>query len=627
MRDIKQTLYRFSDALNQKKTVTLTRTGFWWEEGNFIAWIRKLFKIDVWPKVDLIRNFIYCIDRLENIPIRFASRPGVVLTQAFDFHGYLIAAQAVKNSVIGFKHPEIQKQLARLRRRMIAMLYRLEEENSGLHKGANDIELVRKLQAVAAKWKRSQKIFWHSLLSDFDMTLLEHACRYPDFVNLLFEDEDLMNDFFLWTLRDGLDVAPYIEFPANQEIITRNNLRGRIGRLGGDLLKIQKMPADEGLQYKEKVLTLPFEGREISILDENRKIVFRGNYILTIKEVFKIFQNKHADVGNVEFFSQGITNWNANYLGWWNADKKIYVVIDIEDSEWWKSLPTMEMLTTEEAQKRYGTHLTGYNWNLSAKASREYINLHFDKTHAFLEMAIPDGTGQRYTIYDFGKFAIKLPSNQWEKFKMFCVTVPAAIVYPDENIFFSNRQHVGYAFELTPEQGKSYMDSVRGDIMQARAGNLFFQIETENCGKWIQLKLEEQLGKEKVPNLYRIPLLKSEPLGFLLKVFGFVSYMPLYIQTFILKWAHFPFGAWKGQWMVERNGQKVWKSLLHSTFLQDTVVYLPAYLHKQQEQGVFASEPNRHRVLVKRFFNNKSKNDPNLQDPFSTLNLFEDTGT
>lgn len=625
MRDIKNSLYQFADALKQKKPITLTATGLWWQENKLKTWVRRLSRQDPVNTAEFIRNFISCFDRIEAFPVRFASRSGLVVSQVVDFHGYLLAAQAVKNSVSATKHPEIQKQLVRLRQRVIALLYRLEEENSGLHKASYDLELLAKLRTAASSWKTTQKVFWHSTLSDSDLKLLENACHYPEFVRLLLADSELMNDFFFWTLRDGLDAGPYIEFPYNQSLITANNLRGRIGRLGGDLLKIHKLNAENGWQYKEKVLTLPFEGKEISILDIDRKIAFRGNYVLTIKEIFQIFAYKPRDVGNLEFFSQGVTNWNANYLGWWNADQKKFVVIDLEEREWWKALPTMEVLTTEQAQKRYGTHLNGYNWNLSAKASREYITLHFDKTHAFLEIAIPDSSGRRYTIYDFGKCAIKLPFTRWERLKVWCVSVPATIVYPDENIFFSERQHVGYSFELTPEEGHRYMESIRDDIQQARTGNMIYQLEGENCGKWIQIKLEEQLGKDKVPNLYRIALLHSEPLGVLAKVFAFFSYFPLNLQTFVIKWTHLPFGAWKGQWVVEKNGQKVWRSLLHSTFLQDTVVYLPAYLHKQQEQGVFSAEPERHKILVKGYFDAKTKTAVPAEDPFSTLDLFEDS--
>ena len=104
------------------------------------------------------------------------------------------------------------------------------------------------------------------------------------------------------------------------------------------------------------------------------------------------------------------------------------------------------------------------------------------------------------------------------------------------------RQHVGYSFALTREQGLKYMDSIKEDILQARKGNIVFQIETENCGKWIQTKLEEHLGKENVPNLYRTALIDSEPLGWLGWGWRIIRLMPQFCQSKILAWCHYPLG-------------------------------------------------------------------------------------
>ena len=275
--------------------------------------------------------------------------------------------------------------------------------------------------------------------------------------------------------------------------------------------------------------------------------------------------------------------------------------------EWWCTLPTTEVLTTAEARKRYGTHLDGTNWNIAAKASRQYISLNFDKSHAYLEIAIPNVDGAHYTIYNFGKCASYLPANEWEKMKMFAPSLPAAIVYPDENVFFSERQHVGYSFELTSAEGRRFMEAIKDDILRARSGNMAYQIESENCCKWIQTHLEEQLGCDRVPNLYRVQLLNTEPEGNIRRLFNIIRKLPAFCQSKALALVHLPLGAWKGRWVVEKNGQRVWKSLVASTFWQDTEVYLPGYLHKQTEKGVFAAEPERHKVTTRGYFDMKTK--------------------
>ena len=79
------------------------------------------------------------------------------MTQLEDFHAYLIAAQSVVNSLAVYSHPDVLKQVRGLRRRMIALEYRLEEINGGLPEGGYDLDLFNALRDSAAEWKARQK--------------------------------------------------------------------------------------------------------------------------------------------------------------------------------------------------------------------------------------------------------------------------------------------------------------------------------------------------------------------------------------------------------------------------------------------------------------------------------------
>ena len=213
-------------------------------------------------------------------------------------------------------------------------------------------------------------------------------------------------------------------------------------------------------------------------MDEERVIAFSGNYRLKIKDIFHLFKDKYKDIGNLEIFAQGIVNWNSNYWGRWNALLRVFEVIDLDQARWWQQLPVLEILTVNEAQRRYGPHLDGLKWNVAAKAAREYPNLHFQKTHGYLEIAIPTDDQHYYRIYTFGKCAVQLPSNTYERVKMFAVHVLATVVYPDETLYFSHRQHVGYSFEISREEGFLLMSGIAEDMKKARTGNFVFQLET-----------------------------------------------------------------------------------------------------------------------------------------------------
>jgi hypothetical protein len=244
------------------------------------------------------------------------------------------------------------------------------------------------------------------------------------------------------------------------------------------------------------------------------------------------------------------------------------------------------VLSLKQAQARYGSHLDGTNWNAAATASRSSPSLDFEKTHAYIELAIPMGGGQ-YAIYDFGKFAYEFPGSVAENLTFFCRTVPATVAYPDENIFYTHRQHAQYSFELTSKQGFDLMEEIAQDIRMSRVGNFVYQIESENCAKWSHEKIAAVVGDGRMPNLFKIHLLNTEPEGACRVLFSLIKKIPDKWQTPLLSSLHLPFGASETQQVIE-NGVLVEKSLRTHQFWNTGVVYLPAFLLHQKYQGQFA---------------------------------------
>lgn len=426
----------------------------------------------------------------------------------------------------------------------------------------------------ARDWKERQPLIIEKELTLRETDYLCDASAYTDFCESLSRDPYLLNEFFKWVIRDGINPEVFIEYPELQRKIVSCHLNGRIGRQGGELLKV----------YRNKV-TLPFEGTEYNILDPRQVVTFRGNYRLTIGQIFEIFKNKGLRVGNLEFMAEGIINWNVHRLGWWDAVMREYRVIDVDQPGWWRYLPRFTIISLEEAQKTYGYHLDGNIWNVAATASRGNASLDFEKTHAFLEVAIPIGDGN-YSIYDFGKFAYQFPGSVAESLSFFCKTVRATVAYPDENVFYTHRQKAHYSFGLISEQGFDFMAGIAKDIKRAREGNFVYQIESENCAKWSHERIEAVVGEWRMPNLFRIHLLKTEPAGPCKVIFGMIKQIPDRWQTPLLSALHLPFGAATSQRVIE-DGEVVEKSLHRHQFWNTGVVYLPAFLLHQKYQGQF----------------------------------------
>lgn len=574
MQVLAHTLPQFVDAVNNGAAVRLTGAGEWKIDNFFVALFRRLRAFGAPLLISVAAQLILLLDQFEKIPVRFGAR------QSIDFTGYLAAAEAVADRLATSYHPLAMASYRQLMRRIVALRYRLEKSNGGWEREEAFPSDVLELNMHASIWKHKEEIFHHRQLSDSDVAKLIEAARYRAFCALLLGDPALRHSFFIYALRDCDEVDFFIEFPALQERLSLSNLQGRIGRMGGEWLKVERHSCGTS-NVKEKIVTLPFEGKGLSILDPGAMVHFRGNYNLTVGEIFDVFKNKNREVGNLEFMANGIANWNVHKLGWWNADTGKYEAVPLIDRDWWKPLPLFEVISKEEAQRRYGDHLNGTSWAAVATSTRGSASLDYEQSHSYLEMAIPVGSNF-YAIYDFGKFATKFPSTFMESLAMFCHTVHATIAYPDENVFYTHRQHAQHSFFLSRNQGLQLLELIRLDLIKARAGNFVYQIESENCAKWLHEKLEAVVGR--IYNLFNMKLLDTEPSSFVKWIFGGIRCLPQSWQVPTLMAFHLFLGAYQETWILENN-EYVKKSLCTHRFFETGEVYLPAFLHKQLECG------------------------------------------
>lgn len=464
---------------------------------------------------------------------------------------------------LGWLVQETEEHLTRfdnkaLLRRLLALKYR----TAVLNKSYPDPRALKLLVQAAKDWKDSQSYLSHKELDNAEIERLSETSRYAEFTGLALQDASLKQELLAWILRDGNDPDPFILFPALTEKLIETHLSERIGRHGG-----------KGLKMKNGQLTLLMQGQDVSLHDGSLPIIFGEKLTLTLDEVFEIFKNKNIEAGSLEFMQQGIILWDP--LGWIDE-------IDTKQANWWAHLPLFETLTRQEAVARYHQDIPEGSWVAAAASTRGTLSLDFNQTHAFLEVAIPTPEGL-YNIYYFGKYAKKFPKNAFETLKMFCKISYATVAYPDENVFYSFREHALYPFILVPEEGLALMSHIMEDVVIARANNLVYQIESENCAKWVHFTLLHTLGEERVPDLFWMPLLNTTPNGFLAWVFRMLKKLPAVFQLPLLALLHVPLGAFQ-QTLVEEKGILVAQSLMRHAFFKHGHVFLPALLnHKIYE--------------------------------------------
>ncbi|HEY4832031.1 MAG TPA: hypothetical protein VIH61_05665, partial [Waddliaceae bacterium] len=337
---IEQNINTFALAIRMGDFLACNSRGRWYTTNGWRSYFLRFLGFEERSLINAANALRKILETLEKTPVRFSKDSNQPTTQVVDFQSYISATKALLERMKTYSSKNSIFARDVLNRLLIGLLYRLEEVNGGLDPVPVSAEIINKLSLLALEWKLSQPVFKHKHLSITDSMVMQEVCHYPEIINIILANKHLRDEFFLWTLRDKISVRSFVEFPSMQRKLVDSVLNGRIGRLGGSSLKIQKEAVNDEIDgISWKILALPFEGKDINILDEQHIVMFRGNYGLTMSEIFKVFKNKRSKVGNLEFMSGGIINWNSHLWGWWNEDAQEYQKVDLGQLMWWKQLP------------------------------------------------------------------------------------------------------------------------------------------------------------------------------------------------------------------------------------------------------------------------------------------------
>ncbi|NGX43062.1 MAG: hypothetical protein K940chlam7_01353 [Chlamydiae bacterium] len=540
------------------------------------------------------RNAITQLDSFEKKPVKFGADKKTLEEQKAHFQSLLETVKDTRNSLN-------EKQQNELDRRIIGLRYRMEGMNGGLDSlefskvQEKELEI---LVSLAKEWKEGYDRYQVTKIDEGgeEEAKLKQACCYPEFVTLLEVDKSLRDSFFRWALRDNCGVNEFVQFPATCTKLKEAYLAGRVGLFAKQFKWMDRQKVGEGV-VEEKVMTLPFmtqngtklERKSISILDEDRKVNLKGNFEVSIKEVFEVFSKKNSNPGYLEFFGEnGIENWSVDGLEWWDNDNKRAVQVDISkrNSEWWKELPVFMTLSKEDLKERYAIEDVPEErqWIVVTKATRETATLDVDKSHGYTEVLIPNDDGT-YICYPFGKYPIKFPTTMLQQCLFIADTVEARIQYPDENPFFSQRQQAATPYFINADKGRRFMEEIRRELVKAQKGNVIFQFAWENCAWWAQNLLEKLFGPKDnggpIPNYFRALVFKAEPMIEPLKsVFTFTRKLGEKLKALVLRIVEFCFMSWRG-FTVAENGVRVVKSIATSPFRTYKECSLPGNLHKR----------------------------------------------
>jgi hypothetical protein len=520
-------------------------------------------------------------DHIERYSVAFTVEKKLLKKQTTPYKEFIEAADAL----ILFarkqkKTKEIEKAILNLEVRKWALFYRL----NGLDCTLCDNEIFMQLQNKAHVFKSKIPLKKEEKLSKFEEKSLKILSKHVKLAELSLNNPDILEKILEWIIEYQNPIDPYLLFPATVNKIISCGLGARIGRFGGE--KLLRVDFERAGNHLQKVLTLPFEGRPINILDDRLAMDFKGGVRICQKEIFHIFSQKTHLCGDFELMAEGIVNWNSFKWGYWIAEAKTYKLVDLNHVSWWQFLEPFEKLSIQEAKKRYGGHLDGTIWNLAATATRSSLSLDLLENHVYLEVAIPNNDG-KYVIFPFGKYATEIPPSFsiQDSLHLFTKMLPATICFPDDNVFALKRQFARYSVGLNKKQVTDLLNYIVQDQKQGRDDNLVYQIESENCAKCVYESLKKLLKKEELPEIFKIKFLDTAPQGAVLVFFNSIRSLPKKWQWPVMQFLHCVIGANRKK-MVSELGVIVEKTLLKTEFWKTGEIFLPAMLHYKLEAGL-----------------------------------------
>ncbi len=430
---------------------------------------------------------------------------------------------------------QLKQALCELENRKVSYLYRIEHQfQIEVHHSIDFLkhELMKKM----VDWVYDYPGFNPDTHDRFPERKINEVCeQYPAYASLLLRDARLLLDFFKWSIRDNNEVAPFVLFPKQLEMLRNSNLAQRTGYNQGKDLEIRTSYDSEG--HMIRTLWLPVEGEHVNAAKWKDKIAISDGSERTLEEIFAVFENKNHHPGDLEYFPRiGITYW-PSYEPW--------KVMDVGSDKFWHEGPQLRILSIAEAKRLYGNTVPGlkmeerivpveslierdgmywiehdrsllnevkpleFHGSLVKVRMRERVpidgrnflkvvraskqaDMSFLKTHGFGDVLIPLESG-RYYLFSCGKYPKVYPESTFRLISEFVRVVLATLQIVDDNVFFNHRNHTHECIGLTPKEGHILLEIIRLLMVLARDDKLGFEFQAEGCAKMEQVDVVKLL--------------------------------------------------------------------------------------------------------------------------------------
>lgn len=601
--ELQQILYEFNQpVVNYNKIGTITHESHW---NRYICGL--LTHNNQSRLTELINKVQLQFQELETHSVKFydAARPefaGDAQASRDCYKPYLKFAESVRRQVGRLQNASLPlaSACADLQRMEVSLRYRIGAGNGGLDPlAAPDPVSLETLTLYANDWKRKQGLARNFELNTLEIEQLRQAACYPEWVALLTENREYQGEFMGWALKQWLPVSAFIEFDFNRTWIRDSLLSSALGharKVDDEILKVEKV-ATKTAGVVKKILSLPiyhgdfkrFEPEKqarFSLLNPNKEIHFKkGNYRVTLQEIFKQWSLKDDKEVNFSFCQWGMINFHPVH-GIWNAETQSYEAPPYRDwqrENWIDQVPPIRTVSQAELERQYGRErMDGRNFFFKAMAGRKFRDLTALDCHGFLELysRMEDGN---WKVSGPGPYAYRFQDGLFDGLSLFCATVKRVLSLIDQNNYYTHRERGGMAIFPTPAQGEDLLSRIY-DIM---VGQGVFQFSARNCSYYVQKAINEAVPD--APNFYKMDISGSRtgvtPLDALL---AWAHKRGEWVRNLVLAFIHTLLGSHRRMAIREMRGaEEVEVNYSVREFFRNEgyVIYNPSYLIHQIEEG------------------------------------------
>jgi len=482
--------------------------------------------------------------------------------------------------------------LLKLDRHLLALDDRMTPKPSIANRRYNNDYVTDKrwLEESISKWERTGKpalLQNAAIKADKDKKIQDLLC-YPEVLKLLRKDpasRESLYKFIFRNMRGKCEDSAHIaaQFPATAEDLKTWFLDQREGRLGGLLTFAEHVQYETGTTYKQ--VRFKMNGEDVPLNARSQRVTFSPDCSRTVEEILASFAKKNKDIGEFECVQkQGILAVHP-------------LPINVDQADWYKTIPPFETLNREEMIERYGR--LPEEAFVVVKASRQHqskVGVRVDDTHGWLQVVIPSEEVEgSYNVYPFGKYADPMPQSFFDKM-FFVFNTQLGVIRMDENEFFERREKQSIVLDASLVQALRVFDKIKEDLQKEKTNDILFQAQGDNCAAWVIAAVKRAFHDrpellEQLHDLYQVSWMECETTNSVVSAMQYVGQNISEPVGNVMRLAFSVLmGAWRG---FTTNSTGTHRLLYNSNFLEGKGI-IPAQLFRQ------ATEINRRLAALPR---------------------------